>query len=168
MNNNRKFLVFSHEQDVDGLFSAAVLKMAHPQSEVILTNHGFENMLAVKEKILSFIRSYDSGTIILSDIAVNHGSYLPMAEALNISNQKGFSNIWIDHHVWAEEMRKYFLQSGKWCSTLKAKKGVMNLKNVQLNFVSNALLLLAHMQRLLDLLHIGLTFQTLLAFRCLL
>jgi len=50
-------------------------------------------MLAVKEKILSFIQSYDSGTIILSNIAVNHESYLPMAEALNISNQKGFSNI---------------------------------------------------------------------------
>ena len=93
MNNNRKFLVFSHEQDVDGLFSAAVLKMAHPQSEVILTNHGFENMRAVKEKILSFIQSSVSGTIIISDIAVNHESYLPMFEALNISNQKGFSNI---------------------------------------------------------------------------
>jgi uncharacterized protein len=102
MNNNRKFLVFSHEQDVDGLFSAAVLKMAHPQSEVILTNHGFENMRAVKEKILSFIQSSDSGTIIISDIAINHESYLPMFEALNISHQKGFSNIWIDHHVWAE------------------------------------------------------------------
>ena len=108
MNNNRKFLVFSHEQDVDGLFSAAVLKMAHPQSEVILTNHGFENMRTVKEKILSFIQSSDSGTIIISDIAVNHESYLPMFEALNISNQKGFSNIWIDHHVWAEEMEEIF------------------------------------------------------------
>jgi oligoribonuclease NrnB/cAMP/cGMP phosphodiesterase (DHH superfamily) len=31
-----------------------------------------------------------------------------MFEALNISNQKGFSNIWIDHHVWAEEMEEIF------------------------------------------------------------
>ncbi len=108
MNNNRKFLVFSHEQDVDGLFSAAVLKMAHPQSEVILTNHGFENMRAVKEKVLSFIQSSASGTIIISDIAVNHESYLPIFEALNISNQKGFSNIWIDHHVWPEEIQEIF------------------------------------------------------------
>ena len=108
MNNNTKVLVFSHEQDVDGLFSAAVLKMAHPQSEVILTNYGLENMLTVKEKILSFIQSSDSGTIIISDIAVNHEGYLPMLEALNISNQKGFSNIWIDHHVWAEEMEEIF------------------------------------------------------------
>jgi hypothetical protein len=52
MNNN--FLVFSHEQDVDGLFSAAVLRMIYPQSEVILTNYGFENMVAIKNKILSF------------------------------------------------------------------------------------------------------------------
>src|ERR687895_1120851 len=108
MNNNSKFLVFSHEQDVDGLFSAAVLKMTHPQSEVILTNHGFENMLAIKDKILSFIQSSDSGTIIISDIGVNRESYLPVFEALNISKQKGFSNIWIDHHVWAEEMEEIF------------------------------------------------------------
>ena len=52
MSNN--FLVFSHEQDVDGLFSAAVLRMIYPQSEVILTNYGFENMVAIKNKILYF------------------------------------------------------------------------------------------------------------------
>jgi uncharacterized protein len=74
MNNN--FLVFSHEQDVDGLFSAAILKMTYPQAEVILTNYGFENMVAIKNKILSFTRSYGSGTIIIADIGVNHESYL--------------------------------------------------------------------------------------------
>ena len=53
-NSSNNFLVFSHEQDVDGLFSAAVLKMTYPQSEVILPNHGFQNMLVVKDRILSF------------------------------------------------------------------------------------------------------------------
>ena len=68
MNNSNNFLIFSHEQDVDGLFSAAVLRMVYPGSQVILTNYGFQNMLAVKDKILSFIQSFDSGTIIISDI----------------------------------------------------------------------------------------------------
>jgi uncharacterized protein len=53
MNKSNNSLIFSHEQDVDGLFSAAVLRMTYPHSEVILTDYGFQNMLAVKNKILS-------------------------------------------------------------------------------------------------------------------
>jgi oligoribonuclease NrnB/cAMP/cGMP phosphodiesterase (DHH superfamily) len=108
MDKNNNSLIFSHEQDVDGLFSAAVLRMVYPQSEVILTNYGFQNMLSVKNKILSFTRSHDIGTIIISDIGVNYESYLPVYEALNASKQAGFSNIWIDHHVWPEGMREKF------------------------------------------------------------
>jgi oligoribonuclease NrnB/cAMP/cGMP phosphodiesterase (DHH superfamily) len=106
MNNSNNFLIFSHEQDVDGLFSAAVLRMAYPDSQVILTNYGFQNMLAVKKEILSFTQSFDSGTIIISDIGVNHESYIPIYEALSASKQRGFSNIWIDHHVWPEGLEE--------------------------------------------------------------
>src|ERR671918_247598 len=108
-NNNNNCLIFSHEQDVDGLFSAAVLRMIYPHSEVILTNYGFQNMLAVKNKILSFTGSYDLGTIIISDIGINYESYLPVYEALTISKQRGFSNVWINHHVWPEGMKEKFL-----------------------------------------------------------
>ncbi|MFL6522288.1 MAG: hypothetical protein ACJ71B_02285 [Nitrososphaera sp.] len=106
MNNSNNFLIFSHEQDVDGLFSAAVLRMVYPGSQVVLTNYGFQNMLAVKDKILSFTQSFDSGTIIISDIGVNYQSYLPIYEALSTSKQRGFSNIWIDHHVWPKGLEE--------------------------------------------------------------
>ena len=46
-------LIFSHEQDVDGLFSAAILKIAFPQSEVVLTNYGLEKMMEIATKIKS-------------------------------------------------------------------------------------------------------------------
>jgi hypothetical protein len=65
-------------------------------------------MLAVKNKILSFTQSHDLGTIIISDIGVNYESYLPIYEALITSEQRGFSNIWIDHHVWPEGMEEKF------------------------------------------------------------
>src|SRR3712207_1150089 len=108
MNDSKNSLIFSHEQDVDGLFSAAVLRMVFPHSEVTLTNYGFQNMLAVKNKILSFRQSHDLGTIIISDIGVNYESYLPIYEALITYEQRGFSNIWIDHHVWPEGMEEKF------------------------------------------------------------
>ena len=104
MNSSNNFLIFSHEQDVDGLFSAAVLRMRYPESQVILTNYGFENMLAMKEKILSFTQTFDSGTIIISDISVNYESYLPIYEAFSASKQRGYSNIWIDHHIWPDSL----------------------------------------------------------------
>ena len=53
-------LVFSHEQDVDGLFSAAILKIAFPKSQIVLTNYGLEKMLQVKEKVTSFVSSNGS------------------------------------------------------------------------------------------------------------
>src|ERR671911_1856421 len=108
MNKSNNFLIFSHEQDVDGLFSAAVLRMVYPQSEVILTNYGFQNMLAVKDKILSFTQSRNCGTIIISDIGINYESYPPVYEALSTSKRRGFSNIWIDHHVWPEGLKEKF------------------------------------------------------------
>lgn len=168
MNNNDNVLVFSHEQDVDGLFSAAVLKLVYPHSEVILTNYGFENMLAVKDKILSFTQSSNSGIIIISDIGINHESYLPVFEALSISKRKGFSNIWIDHHVWPEEMEEIFspicemvLYSENGIGSNEPKKCATELCNER--FAPTSI-----MQRLLDLLHIGRTFPTPPAFHCLL
>lgn len=104
MKDNSNSLVFSHEQDVDGLFSAAVLKMAFPEAEIVLTNYGFEKMVAIKDKILSFIRQESPagntpGTIVIADIGVNEESYLPVYEAFAASKQRGFTNIWIDHHA---------------------------------------------------------------------
>ena len=117
-NNGNNILVFSHEQDVDGLLSAAVLKMAHPNSEVVLTNYGFENMVAIREKIFSFTQqnqqqgqqsgSLGEGRIIIADIGVNEEGHNPVFEALAVSKQRGFSNMWIDHHPWPEEMKDKF------------------------------------------------------------
>jgi hypothetical protein len=62
--NNYNFLVFSHEQELDGLFSATVLRMIYPQSEVILTNYGCENMVAMKNNILyKIIAELEQGRI---------------------------------------------------------------------------------------------------------
>ena len=72
---------FSHEQDVDGIFSAAILRIVLLGSEVILTNYGFENMAAVAQKVRSKIPE-GPGTIIIADIGVNEESYLPVFKAL--------------------------------------------------------------------------------------
>ena len=98
-------LVFTHEQDVDGLFSAAVLRIAFPQCEVNLTNYGLEKMTAIADTIKSRVQR-GVGTIVIADVGVNEESYLPVFEALRFSKEKGWKNIWLDHHVWPEGPKK--------------------------------------------------------------
>ena len=76
MHDSKNFLVCSHEQNVDSLFSAAVLRMVYSGSELILTNYAFQNILALKNKILSFIQPRIAGTIIISDTGINYENYL--------------------------------------------------------------------------------------------
>lgn len=94
-------LVFSHEQDVDGIFSAAIIKLAYPHCEIILTNYGLENMLLIAEKIRSAV-THGPGTIIIADIGVNEDSHAPVLQALQLSKENGWSNVWLDHHIWPE------------------------------------------------------------------
>jgi hypothetical protein len=70
--------------------SPAVLKMTYPQSQIILTKYGFEDMLEIKKKVLSFTKSVTSGTIIIGDIGVNHESYSPVYEARVFQSKMAF------------------------------------------------------------------------------
>jgi uncharacterized protein len=91
-------LVFSHEQDVDGIFAASILKIVYPNSGIVLTNYGLDRMLAVKDKIISFVEFSKPGIMIIADIAVNEESYVPVYEAMCFAKQRGWMNMWIDHH----------------------------------------------------------------------
>lgn len=98
-------LVFSHEQDVDGIFAASILKIVYPNSDIVLTNYGLDRMLAVKDKIISFVEFSKPGIIIIADIAVNEESYMPVYEAMCFAKQRGWKNMWIGHHLWTEHTK---------------------------------------------------------------
>ncbi|HKU49038.1 MAG TPA: hypothetical protein VJP79_03725 [Nitrososphaera sp.] len=98
-------LVFSHEQDVDGVFSAAILRIAFPSCQVFLTNYGLDRMTMVAQTIESQMLE-PPGTIIIADVGVNEESYAPVLQALQKSKEKGWKNIWLDHHVWANKPRQ--------------------------------------------------------------
>lgn len=97
-------VVFSHEQDVDGIFSAAIVKLAYPNCKVILTNYGLDKMNAMAETI-RLTAAEGPGTIIISDIGVNEESYTPVLHAIEFAMERGSKCIWIDHHIWPEGPR---------------------------------------------------------------
>jgi oligoribonuclease NrnB/cAMP/cGMP phosphodiesterase (DHH superfamily) len=104
----KRILSITHGQDVDGLFCGAILKNAFPDTLVFLTNYGYENMLRVADIIkFNVARSSKSGTIVLSDLAVNsHTDVEPLEDAAIQLKSYGWTLIWIDHHSWHEEVRR--------------------------------------------------------------
>jgi uncharacterized protein len=105
-----RILSITHEQDVDGLFCGAILKNAFPDTFIFLTNYGHENMKRIADVIkFNVSRSSKSGTIVISDLALNNNNLediKSIEEAANLSKRNGWNLVWLDHHSWQEEIRR--------------------------------------------------------------
>jgi oligoribonuclease NrnB/cAMP/cGMP phosphodiesterase (DHH superfamily) len=105
-----RILCITHEQDVDGLFCGAILKNAFPDTLVFLTNYGHENIKRIADVIrFNVNRSSKSGTIVISDLALNNNNLedvKSIEEAANQSKRKGWNLVWLDHHCWQGEIRR--------------------------------------------------------------
>src|SRR6185437_8179800 len=103
-----RILSITHEQDVDGLFCGAILKNAFPDTLVFLTNYGHANMKRAADVIkFNVNRSSKSGTIVVSDLALNSDLDInPIEEAAIQSKSKGWDFVWLDHHSWQESIRR--------------------------------------------------------------
>src|SRR5918911_2017223 len=105
-----RILSITHEQDVDGLFCGAILKNACPDTLVFLTNYGCENIKRIADVIkFNVNRSSKSGTIVISDLALNNNNLediKSIEEASNQSKRNGWNLVWLDHHSWQEEVRR--------------------------------------------------------------
>ncbi|MFL6420871.1 MAG: hypothetical protein ACJ71P_15900 [Nitrososphaeraceae archaeon] len=105
-----RILSITHEQDIDGLFCGAILKNAFPDTLVFLTNYGRENIKRIADMIrFNANRSSKSGTIVISDLALNNSNLedvKSIEEAANQSKRNGWNLVWLDHHSWQEEIRR--------------------------------------------------------------
>jgi uncharacterized protein len=105
-----RILSITHEQDIDGLFCGAILKNAFPDTFVFLTNYGSENIIKIADVIrFNVNRSNKSGTIVISDLALNNNNLQDIKsieEAATQSKRKGWNIVWLDHHSWQEEVRR--------------------------------------------------------------
>ena len=98
----------THEQDVDGLFCAAILKNTFRNTLVFLTNHGHQNMKRVADVLATNVtRSKKSGTIIFSDLSINSLEDVDTIEKSSFkAKEYGWNIVWLDHHYWNEETKK--------------------------------------------------------------
>ncbi|MDP8942191.1 MAG: DHH family phosphoesterase [Thermoproteota archaeon] len=108
MTNTKRILCLTHEQDVDGLFSGAILKNAFPDTLVFLTNYGQKNMERAANIIKSNVaRSSKNGTIVITDLGIDDAEDIkPIEDAAIDARNYGWDFIWLDHHVWSEEIKR--------------------------------------------------------------
>ena len=69
-----KVLIFSHESDLDGLYSAAIGLIRYPQAITLFQDYGVENFNVLGEHIYSSIRletTETRGKIIIADLGLN-------------------------------------------------------------------------------------------------
>ena len=108
MTNTKRILSLTHEQDVDGLFSSAILKNAFPDTLVFLTNYGHKNMQRAATIIkFNVSRSRKNGTIVITDLGIDDIEDIkPIEDAAVDARNYGWDFVWLDHHVWSEEIKK--------------------------------------------------------------
>ncbi len=100
-----KVIIFSHESDLDGLFSAAIGLIRYPQARLVFLNYGAESLIKMRGFIESATRSsQETGMIVITDLGLNSDPILinTCKETFAIAKKKNWNVVWIDHHPWPE------------------------------------------------------------------
>ena len=99
-----KVMIFSHESDLDGLYSAAIGLLRYPQALTIFLGYGLENF----QKLGNFIHSVthyspERGLIIIADIGLNDDLIETCSKIFSDSVRNGWKIMWVDHHPWSQQ-----------------------------------------------------------------
>ncbi len=99
-----KVLIFSHESDLDGLYSAAIGFIRYPQAMTVFLGYGAENL----NKMGNFIHSAthyskERGLIIIADLGLNDDLIDACKQILSNAVADGWKVMWVDHHPWSDE-----------------------------------------------------------------
>lgn len=99
-----KVMIFSHESDLDGLYSAAIGLLRYPQAMTIFLGYGAENF----QKLGNFIHSAthysaERGLIIIADLGLSDDQIETCKQIFTDAVQNGWKIMWVDHHPWSQQ-----------------------------------------------------------------
>lgn len=102
-----KVIIFSHESDLDGLYSAAIGLMRYPQAMTVFLGYGMENFNKLGNFIHSATRSSNSdeldGKIIIADLGLNDELIETCRKTFSDAVSNGWKITWVDHHPWSDQ-----------------------------------------------------------------
>lgn len=99
-----KVMIFSHESDLDGLYSATIGLLRYPQAKTIFLGYGVENFQKLGNFIYSATQySPECGLIIIADLGLNDDLIETCRQMFSDAVRNGWKIMWIDHHPWSQQ-----------------------------------------------------------------
>ncbi len=99
-----KVIIFSHESDLDGLYSSAIGLLRYPQAMTVFLGYGAENFNKLGNFIYSATRhsSSEAGQIVIADLGLNDELIETCRKTFSDAAMKGWRIMWVDHHPWSD------------------------------------------------------------------
>ncbi|AIC15701.1 DHH family phosphoesterase [Nitrososphaera viennensis] len=98
-----KVLIFSHESDLDGLYSAAIGLIRYPQAATVFLGYGVENMQKMGNFLYSATHfSKERGLVIVADLGLNDDAIEACRQIFADASRNGWKLMWVDHHPWSQ------------------------------------------------------------------
>lgn len=99
-----KVMIFSHESDLDGLYSAAIGLLRYPQAMTVFLGYGAENFQKLGNFIYSATHySSERGLIIIADLGLNDDLIETCKQIFSDAVKDGWKIMWVDHHPWSQQ-----------------------------------------------------------------
>jgi oligoribonuclease NrnB/cAMP/cGMP phosphodiesterase (DHH superfamily) len=99
-----KVMIFSHESDLDGLYSAAIGLLRYPQAMTIFLGYGAENFQKLGKFVDSATRySPEGGLIFIADLGLNDDLVETCKLIFSDAVRNGWKITWVDHHPWSQQ-----------------------------------------------------------------
>lgn len=103
-----KVMIFSHESDLDGLYSAAIGLMRYPQAMTVFLGYGIDNFNKLGNFIHSATRYSSSskevgGKIIIADLGLNDELVETCRKIFSDASSNAWKIMWVDHHPWSDQ-----------------------------------------------------------------
>ena len=99
-----KVMIFSHESDLDGLYSAAIGLLRYPQAMTIFLGYGLENFQKLGNFIYSATHySPERGLIVIADLGLNDDLIETCRQTFSQAVWNGWKIMWVDHHPWSQQ-----------------------------------------------------------------
>jgi oligoribonuclease NrnB/cAMP/cGMP phosphodiesterase (DHH superfamily) len=101
-----RVIIFSHESDVDGLFSAAIGLIRYPQARTVFLGNGKEAFQTISHFIDRFVYSPSAltgGLIMICDLSLSEDttSINLCKSSFSKAKDAGYEIAWLDHHPWS-------------------------------------------------------------------
>jgi oligoribonuclease NrnB/cAMP/cGMP phosphodiesterase (DHH superfamily) len=98
-----KVIIFSHESDLDGLYSAAIGLVRYPQAMTVFLGYGVENFQKMGNFIYSATHfSKERGLVIIADLGLNDDTIEICRQIFADAVGNGWKLMWVDHHPWSQ------------------------------------------------------------------